>query len=322
MVDRQPSFLVLKYLWLVLGSVIITASNPKLAEAYEADISGFINIDCGASESYTDNQNGLFYEPDTKYIDTGEIDEIIPNFTDYYRSHRHLRFSLRSFPLGKRNYYTLKPSHDANNNNFIRAVFEYGNYDDNDKIPVFDLYLDNSIYRIPNGALSYYLRYDIGGDNVSSDEELRIELNGERNLTEPVILDYLKPVTINTIFPPINSNRVHFSIYAADDSNLPPILNAVEIYEIIELQYSPTNLDDECIALWLWGFFLVWGVFFVVPGLVVSWYGLCCGQCGSVPGLFFLLCFFSSLVSVLCCFVPSGFGLGLSPLLLLLALLE
>ncbi|KAK0596163.1 hypothetical protein LWI29_013310 [Acer saccharum] len=376
MVDRQPSFLVLKYLWLVLGSVIITASNSKLAGAYEADISGFINIDCGALESYTDNQNGLFYEPDTKYIDTGEIKDIIPNFTNYDGSHGRQRFNLRSFPLGKRNCYTLKPNHGANNNYFIRAVFEYGNYDDNNKIPVFDLYLgvtkwttvrraisikeiihvpsadyidvclvnigkgipyisalelrpvDNSIYRIPNVALSYYVRYDIGGDivsrykvdvydrlwyglkldgwnytypagpdiyNQSSDykvpdevmrtsatvdassplgisvnapldasgqlyiyfhfaeleelndgqkRELRIELNGERNLTEPVILEYLKPVTINTTFPPINSERVQFNIYAADDSYLPPILNAVEMYEIIELRRSPTNLDD------------------------------------------------------------------------------
>ncbi|KAK1574809.1 hypothetical protein Q3G72_000139 [Acer saccharum] len=353
----------------------ITDSLSVSRESFQLN-SGFINIDCGASESYLDNQNGLFYESDTKYIDTGEISEIIPNFTDF-GSHRRQRYSLRSFPHGKRNCYTLKPNHGANNNYFIRAVFEYGNYDDNDKIPVFDLYLgvtkwmtvrhaisiyeiihvpstnyidvclvniskgipyisalelrpvDNSIYRIPNGALSYYLRDDIGGNNVSRykvdvydrlwypvyfnswnltklpdqsniyiqssdykvpDEvmraaatvdassplslyfnppadasgqlyiyfhfaeleelndgqkrELRIELNGERNLTEPVILEYLKPVTINTTFPPIYSSRVYVSIYAADDSDLPPILNAVEMYEIIELQRSPTNLDD------------------------------------------------------------------------------
>ncbi|KAK1576434.1 hypothetical protein Q3G72_013814 [Acer saccharum] len=411
MVDRLPSFLVLQLLWLVLVSVIIsTVSNSKLAGAYEADVSGFINIDCGASESYTDKQTGLIYESDTKYIDTGEIHVISPVFIDM-TSHKQQRYNLRSFPQGKRNCYTLKPNQGGNNNYLIRAVFEYGNYDDNDKIPVFDLYLgvnkwttvrdaisvyeiihfpelaeyidvclvnigrgvpyisalelrplNNSIYRIQNGALSLwkYGRYDVGGsasvnrykedvydrlwyplnsiidwnsmnstihtqssDNgykvpvqvlrtaatvdgrspsslnfnpspndgslsnplnyaglpppspqlsfyldTSSDDasrqfyiyfhfaelldltdgqmrELRIYLYGERHLIEPIILDgYLKPVTINTTFQPIKSQIVSVTIYAADDSYLPPILNAVEIYEIIELQYSPTNLDD------------------------------------------------------------------------------
>ncbi|KAK2654560.1 hypothetical protein Ddye_014416 [Dipteronia dyeriana] len=409
MVDRQPSFLVLQLLWLVLVSVIIsTVSNSKLAEAYEANVSGFINIDCGASESYTDKQNGLIYESDTKYIDTGEIHAISPDFINM-TSHQQQRYNLRSFPQGKRNCYTLKPNQGGNNNYLIRAVFEYGNYDDNDKIPVFDLYLgvnnwttvrdaisvyeiihfslaeyidvclvnigggvpyisalelrplNNSIYRIQNGALSLHGRYDVGGsasvnryredvydrlwypldsiidwnlmnstihtqisDNngykvpdqvlrtaatvdgtspsslnfnpspndgslsnplnfaglpppspqlsfyldTSSDDafhqfcvyfhfaelldstdgqmrELRIYINGGRHLIEPVILDgYLKPVTINTTFQQIKSQIISVTIYGADDSYLPPILNAVEIYEIIELQHPPTNLDD------------------------------------------------------------------------------
>ncbi|KAJ0076425.1 hypothetical protein Patl1_33936 [Pistacia atlantica] len=74
--------------------------------------------------------------------------------------------------------------------------------------------------------------------------ELRIELNGERNLTESISLEYLKPTTIAPNNPPINGSRLHFSIYAAEGSNFSPILNAVEAFVLVELPLSPTNLND------------------------------------------------------------------------------
>ncbi|KAK1577467.1 hypothetical protein Q3G72_022015 [Acer saccharum] len=389
MVDRQPSFLVLQ-LCLVLVSVIITVRNSKLAGAYgkhakrklqyQADSSGFINIDCGASKSYRDKVTGLVYESDTKYIDTGETHEINPDFTsDTY--HRQQRYNLRSFPQGKRNCYTLKPSQAGKNNYLIRAVFEYGNYDDNNMIPVFDLYLgvnkwarmspertmveiihkssvayidvclvnigqgvpyisalelrplDDSLYLIKNGALRNIYSYDIGGENdirypedvfdrywfpdtdhgnwsvltsnestiQSSDDrgnykvpdqllktaaasknasvslrldfemddgnasvsyiffhfaeienlaygsirKLKIEVNGASDLSEPVNLDeYLKPMTINSTDLPISGEKPYFRIYAAEESDLPPILNAVEVFSFIALPDSPTNFKE------------------------------------------------------------------------------
>ncbi|KAK1548813.1 hypothetical protein Q3G72_019531 [Acer saccharum] len=388
MVDRKPSFLVLQ-LCLVLVSVIITVRNSKLAGAYgehakrklqyQADSSGFINIDCGASESYTDKQTGLFYESDvihTKYIDAGKNHEINPNFS--YTFHQQQRYNLRSFPEGTRNCYTLKPNQGGNKNYLIRAVIEYGNYDSKNQIPGFDLYLgvnkwatvssaddvamyeiihvpsdayidvclvntgngvpyisalelrplDNSLYRIPNGALQNIYSYDLCGKsdtrypedvfdrywgsyndedwkvmsiesniqisddgnnykvpdqllktaatpknasvplslgwnnfedsasvgyiyfhfaNLFDDElsrEMMIELEGVRNISDPVVLEYLKPKTINSTGFPISGKDVSFKIYAAEESDLPPILNAVEVFLFIALPDSPTNFND------------------------------------------------------------------------------
>lgn len=39
--------------------------------------SGFISIDCGASEDYTDEKTGIKYATDDKYVDTGERQEDI-----------------------------------------------------------------------------------------------------------------------------------------------------------------------------------------------------------------------------------------------------
>ncbi|KAK0596663.1 hypothetical protein LWI29_017862 [Acer saccharum] len=393
MVDRQPSFLVLQ-LCLVLVSVIITVRNSKLAGAYgehakrklqyQADSSGFINIDCGASESYTDRETGLVYELDTKYIDTGKTHEIDPDFLSatYHRQQRH---NLRFFPEGKRNCYTLKPIQGGKNNYLIRAVFEYGNYDGKNQTPGFDLYLgvnnwtrmssamgmreiihvpsdayidvclvntgngvpyisalelrplDNSLYRIPNGALQNIYSLDLGGNNDirypedvfdrywdpynegnwsvmstesalqssadgsnykvpdkllqtaaasksasvplslviergsdpnstcyiyfhfaeieildnGSNRELQIEVHGVRNLSsEPVTLEYLMPMTKTSTGLPMSADEeISFKIYASEGSNLPPILNAVEVFLYIELPDSPTNFNDAVVVL-------------------------------------------------------------------------
>ncbi|KAF8011611.1 hypothetical protein BT93_J2023 [Corymbia citriodora subsp. variegata] len=50
--------------------------------------------------------------------------------------------TLRSFPNGRRNCYTLKPDRGKNNLYLIRAYFWYGDYDGKDEQPTFDLYID------------------------------------------------------------------------------------------------------------------------------------------------------------------------------------
>ena len=100
---------------------------------------GFISIDCRATEYYTDYETGIFYEPDSRFVDVGTNNQISTDLKDSpFR--RQLR-TLRSFPQGKKNCYTLKPRQGNNSNYLIRAVFEYGNYDNKNDIPVFDLYL-------------------------------------------------------------------------------------------------------------------------------------------------------------------------------------
>ena len=65
--------------------------------------------------------------------------------------------------------------------------------------------------------------------------EFIIDVNGGNYISKPIILDHLKPLSIclNKIF----NSPFSFSINATTGSDLPPILNAFEIYAVI----SPSN---------------------------------------------------------------------------------
>ncbi|KAE7999159.1 hypothetical protein FH972_003626 [Carpinus fangiana] len=317
------------------------------------------------------------YKSDKELVSTGIVETVSP---DSCGDSQPLK-NLRSFPVGTRNCYTLRPEQGKNNNYLIRASFCYGNYDRKNITPIFDLYLgpnrwdtvnssgivnfaiihvpstdyidvclvktgdgvpfisalelrrlDNSIYHIEDGALATIRRYDIGMETTESSfrypidpydrywdpllfdgwspittdstiysqgndnayklpakvlrtaattrnasislslswsppdslskcyvyfhfaeieklgagqqRELTIDLNGERNLTESIKLDYLKPLTIVQDDPPISGSRLYFSINAAEGTKFPPILNAVEIFVLKKLPNKTTAIDD------------------------------------------------------------------------------
>ena len=95
-------------------------------------------------EDYMDEETSIFYKSDASFIDTGEN----YNVTQECNTHNSRRLfnghpvnSLRSFPQGIKNCYTLKPEQGKNSNYLIRAFFQYGNYDNNNQVPKFDLYI-------------------------------------------------------------------------------------------------------------------------------------------------------------------------------------
>ncbi|KAG2728902.1 hypothetical protein I3760_01G225700 [Carya illinoinensis] len=381
--------LVLKgCLFLVIASAVLGVSNSENVAAGNnishggrklAEIPGFISIDCGSNEdNYIDPTTGIPYKSDKGFIDTGIVGTVSGN-----KYHGQVRNTVRSFPRGKRNCYTLRPKQGKNNKYLIRARFTYGNYDGKDEGPVFDLYLgvnkwttvdntsgtyheiihvasrdyidvclvnisqgvpfisalelrhlDSSMYRIESGALSMLWRRDVGPRTDNSiirypndaydrywhssleddwieiassstintasnsdgayglptevmktaaktqnasiplkayymgldplsklycyfhfaeveklepgqQRELTISLNGQRYLTESLILDYLNPHTIVQDDPPITgAPTLYFSINAARGTHLPPILNAYEIFKLIELPNEPTATED------------------------------------------------------------------------------
>nr|POF25148.1 putative leucine-rich repeat receptor-like serine/threonine-protein kinase [Quercus suber] len=364
--------------WLLFVVVIAILGNSAGNNQYAArklddEIPGFISIDCGSDEDYTDKETGIPYKSDKELIDTGIVNTIpadsSTNLAQYLKS-------LRSFPQGKRNCYTLRPEQGKNNNYLIRARFFYGNYDGKDQAPTFDLHigvnlwrtvdieevsdsviyvpltdyidlclvntgngipyisalelrlLENSIYHTAGGALTNPNRYDIGRSGQSElrypddvydrywhpkldddwvqvttsstinsqnannipdvvlrtaaqsqnasiplnfswsppdslskcyvyfhfaeiekleagqQRELTINLNGQHYLTESIKLDYLNPITIVQTDQASSGQQLYFSISAAKGTKLPPILNAVEIFELKELPNKPTAIDD------------------------------------------------------------------------------
>ena len=97
---------------------------------------GFISIDCGAEEDYLDRNTGISYKTDKDFISTGKNMIVAPEY-----SNRKLVDSLRTFPEGKRNCYTLKPREGKNQNYYVRAFIYYGNYDSKNQTQMFDLYV-------------------------------------------------------------------------------------------------------------------------------------------------------------------------------------
>ncbi|KAK4778045.1 hypothetical protein SAY87_018232 [Trapa incisa] len=102
------------------------------------DVPGFISIDCGAAEP-TDSDIGLSYKTDEGFIHSGQKGQVAPE----YNNQKSLQLrTLRSFPDGVRNCYTLRPNQSSSNRYLIRASFFYGNYDGLSQTPVFGLYID------------------------------------------------------------------------------------------------------------------------------------------------------------------------------------
>ncbi|XP_062008515.1 probable LRR receptor-like serine/threonine-protein kinase At1g05700 [Rosa rugosa] len=102
------------------------------------DQSGFISIDCGlaVNSSYTDVNTGIKYISDARFIDTGESKSVWPNQRNNYTQPY---WNLRRFPEGTRNCYKINVT--SGMKYLIRAGFFYGNYDGDNKLPVFELHL-------------------------------------------------------------------------------------------------------------------------------------------------------------------------------------
>jgi hypothetical protein len=88
---------------------------------------GFINIDCGwkNGSSYMDDVLGMPYTFDGEYVESGVSHEMLPEFMA--DSENKQEITLRSFPDGSRNCYTLPST--TGKKYLLRATFTYGNYD-------------------------------------------------------------------------------------------------------------------------------------------------------------------------------------------------
>lgn len=104
-------------------------------------ILGSISIDCGIPEevAYTDEKTQIHYTSDAQFIGTGTRKNISLKLTSEIP--QGVFTTVRSFPEDKRNCYTLRHPEGGNTIYLIRASFMYGNYDDLNKLPQFDLYV-------------------------------------------------------------------------------------------------------------------------------------------------------------------------------------
>ncbi|KAJ1390945.1 Malectin-like carbohydrate-binding domain [Sesbania bispinosa] len=136
----MPIFL---HFLLVLPLVVLTQAQNQ---------SGFISIDCGLPEnsSYTQHTTGINYISDAKFVDAGVSRRVSP--AEKITLLQQLRY-VRSFPNGVRNCYRINVA--SGTKYLIRATFYYGNYDDLNKVPQFDLHLGANFWdtvKFPNAS--------------------------------------------------------------------------------------------------------------------------------------------------------------------------
>uniref|UniRef100_A0A7N2LL44 Malectin-like domain-containing protein n=1 Tax=Quercus lobata TaxID=97700 RepID=A0A7N2LL44_QUELO len=164
---------------------------------------------------------------DKELIDTGIVRAISPDLSENLPQFAK---NLRSFPLGTRNCYTLRPEQRKNNNYLIRATFLYGNYDGENWQPVFDLHLGVNAWKTVNltntDAFRYYY-YDIihvpltdyidgralvkiWGDDVGrndSENAFRFTYDVYDRIWSPLLFDNWIPIATNsTVYSPNNDN--------------------------------------------------------------------------------------------------------------------
>ncbi len=99
--------------------------NPSQASL--SVYAGFTNIDCGYVDgvSYTDSMTNLTYVTDHEFVAGGINHVVVPKLISGSTDEQEK--TLRSFPDGQRNCYTIPST--SGKKYLIRATFTYGNYD-------------------------------------------------------------------------------------------------------------------------------------------------------------------------------------------------
>ncbi|KAK4267376.1 hypothetical protein QN277_024163 [Acacia crassicarpa] len=127
-----------------VSSIIDLRSSAQVVPSDGGDTdTGAISIDCGFTQDNLD-ANGFFYEADdAEFVESGKIYNISSPYynTDSQEQVWQQLKTVRSFPQGKRNCYTLKDKQAKNNNYLITVYMLYGNYDNKNSIPSFHLHL-------------------------------------------------------------------------------------------------------------------------------------------------------------------------------------
>ncbi|KAM7252662.1 hypothetical protein ACFE04_008171 [Oxalis oulophora] len=120
------------------------------------DQTGFISLACGTKSdtNFTETTTGINYISDANYVEAG-IGFTIENSV-LQQNYQQQFWNLRSFPDGTRNCYSLNLT--KGDKYLIRANFLYGNYDQKNQTPEFDIHIGPNFWttmKIEYSSTSY-----------------------------------------------------------------------------------------------------------------------------------------------------------------------
>ncbi|XP_057482966.1 putative leucine-rich repeat receptor-like protein kinase At2g19210 [Actinidia eriantha] len=124
----------------------------------------FVHIDCGSSSDFYTDENSIMWIGDNYLIQNGESQVVQSS-----NSISHVMDTLRVFTTRKKNCYLIKV--DKGGKILVRASFNYGNYDNKNSPPTFDLHFDgnywDTVVTLSTGSVYYEAIYVAKGDEMS-----------------------------------------------------------------------------------------------------------------------------------------------------------
>ncbi|KAJ7963118.1 Receptor-like protein kinase [Quillaja saponaria] len=191
------------------------------------DQSGFISIDCGLpkNSSYIEPTSGISYISDATFIDTGVSKSL----------------SAESRPPHQQNLCASVATDSLRQNDYQPPAVVMSTA----TIPV-DPSAPMVVFWEPDDTTSqYYVFMHFAELEVLAANETRafnVSLN-DKYWYGPLVPDYL---SLTSIFSPtaLSGGQYQFSLHMTENSTLPPILNAIEIYKVKDLSQSETDQGD------------------------------------------------------------------------------
>ncbi|VAH98088.1 unnamed protein product [Triticum turgidum subsp. durum] len=181
--------------------LLLLLLGPALQVHAQLDSSDFISIDCGLPETstgFTDNVTKLSYVPDTGFTDAGTNHNIS---AEYVTASLPMNWhTLRSFSGDRdaRSCYTVGDL-VSGLKYLIRAMFMYGNYDNLNRLPIFDLYLGVNYWQTVNiSATDEMMIYEI--ISIISDDHVQVCLVDTGSGTPFISSLDLRPLK-NNLYP-------------------------------------------------------------------------------------------------------------------------
>lgn len=110
-------------------------------------------------------------------------------------------------------------------------------------------YVHDTAYTALNMRYEYYVYFHFAEiDEKLLDGQKRIiniTLNSQPVTTQPLPLEYMKPISVEAT----THGDISFRISATSQSDAPPILNAFEIYKVIAKDNLPTDEQDGMLLI-------------------------------------------------------------------------
>ncbi|XP_045790267.1 probable LRR receptor-like serine/threonine-protein kinase At1g05700 isoform X1 [Trifolium pratense] len=220
-----------------------------LIQAQQDDQSGFISLDCGQREDvrYSASRTGINYRSDANFIDTGESKRVqvkIPKSA----VKQELQY-VRSFPSGVRNCYRINVT--SGTKYFIRATFAYGNYDNRNQAPQFDLYLGVNLWRtMYKQLLKKSFATSTGMIYTPSLDYIQLCLVNTGNGIPFISVIELRPLN-SSIYPQYSPNSALLTKYRYDLGSIITTDSVVYRYkdDVYDRFWSPYELSSDFLRI-------------------------------------------------------------------------